>query len=331
MASTATHLVSVVIPVYRGEQTLPTLIDELAPFTEESLTEAGHAFRVTEVLLVFDNGDDDSPRVLRELVARHSFVRAIWLSKNFGQHAATLAGIASSGGEWVVTMDEDGQHDPADIAGMMDAAMAQQVPVIYAQPRNPPPHGPFRNATSRGAKWVLSKLLAGPEAAHFQSFRLLLGPLARSVAAYAGHGVYLDVAIGWVAPRAGTAPVTLRSEGPRRSGYTLRKLISHFVRMVLTSGTRGLRIVSYFGLALAAFGLVTAAVIVVSSLLGEVGVAGWASTITVQLIGTGSILLVLGIIAEYVGVNVNMSMGKPSYLILEDPQRGPLGRSPRRP
>ena len=84
----------------------------------------------------------------------------------------------------------------------------------------------------------------GNDASIFHSYRLVLGEVGRSVAAYAGAGVYLDVALGWVAGTAATCPVRLRAEGDRPSGYSLRRLLSHFWRMVLTSGTRLLRLVS---------------------------------------------------------------------------------------
>ena len=105
----------------------------------------GTPYRVAEVLLVHDCGPDDSARVMRELEKAHPFARAIWLSRNFGQHAATLAGMASAGGDWIVTLDEDGQHDPAYIGAMLDVALAEQASVVYARPTNEPPHGAVRN------------------------------------------------------------------------------------------------------------------------------------------------------------------------------------------
>lgn len=131
----------------------------------------------------------------------------MWLSRNFGQHAATLAGIAASGGEWVVTLDEDGQHDPEALGSLLDTAMDQQADVVYAKPTNEPPHGPVRNLASRGAKAVVERLTKGAQASDFNNYRLILGEVARSVAAYAGPGIYLDVAISWVARRAVTSPV----------------------------------------------------------------------------------------------------------------------------
>lgn len=320
------HQVSVVIPVYQGEHTLASVIAEIATLTTQQTTTDGHPFRVTEALLVFDNGRDDSPRVLRELTEQYDFVRTVWLSKNFGQHAATLAGMASSGGEWIVTLDEDGQHDPAEIGDLLDAAMREHADVVYAKPTNKPSHGFLRNSASRGAKWLLTKVFAGSNAPDYQSYRLILGNVGRSVAAYSGSGVYLDVALGWVSNRATTAPVTLRDEGDRRSGYSPRRLFSHFWRMVLSSGTRGLRFVSLLGAVFAVIGVAVAIYILIARITGSVVTEGWASMIVVLLLSSGAILVSLGIIAEYIGVNVNMAMGKPLYLITSDPASGPLGR-----
>ncbi len=95
------------------------------PADPSGTTPGGLPFRVAEVLLVNDCGPDDSAGVMRRLEREHPWVRTIWLSRNFGQHAATLAGMASSGGDWIVTMDEDGQHDPADIPTLLDVAMCR--------------------------------------------------------------------------------------------------------------------------------------------------------------------------------------------------------------
>ena len=141
-----------VIPVYGGEHHLRAVVEELVDYTASQRSPDGTRFRVAEVLLVHDCGPDDSARVMRELEATHDFVRTVWLSRNFGQHAATLAGMASTGGDWIVTLDEDGQHDPASIAQMLDAAIAQQASVVYAAPVNAAPHGVTRNLLSRTAK-----------------------------------------------------------------------------------------------------------------------------------------------------------------------------------
>ena len=324
------HRVSVVIPVYQGEKTLTPLLRELLPMRDGFVTPDGYRALVHEIVLVFDHGPDRSAGVIRSLTAEYDFVKSVWLSRNFGQHAATLAGIASSGGDWIVTLDEDGQHDPAAIGSMLDTAMREHADVVYADPTNRPPHGYVRNVTSRASKRVLETVFGGGKASHFNSYRLILGEIGRSVAAYSGTGVYLDVALSWVAANIVTSPVRLRDEGDRRSGYSYRRLMAHFWRMVLTSGTRGLRLVTAAGVMFAAGGIIFAIYLVVMRLFGGDIPEGWTSQMVLTALGTGAILVALGIIAEYLGVAVNMALGKPSYLIVRDPNAGPLGDARRK-
>lgn len=323
-----THAISVVIPVYRGHETLGPLIEAIRPFTEQGTTPNGYPFRVSEVILVFDHGPDRSDETMRRLQDENSFVRTIWLSRNFGQHAASLAGMASAGGDWIATLDEDGQHDPIFLPALLDTAMREQAALVYAKPTNPAPHSWVRNMTSRASKWVLTKLLAGPRALDYHSYRFVLGEIGRSVAAYAGSNVYLDVALGWVAGDPATCAIELRSEGRDQSGYSTRRLLSHFWRMVLTSGTRGLRVVTAIGLAFAIIAVGLTIWVIVSRIIGTSVPEGWASTIIVVLFSGGAVLFALGVIAEYLGVAVNMALGRPAYLIVSDRRNGPLGRRP---
>jgi undecaprenyl-phosphate 4-deoxy-4-formamido-L-arabinose transferase len=320
------HRVSVVVPVYQGSRTLPALVAEVAASTSVRDTPGGRPYLVDELVLVDDCGPDGSDAVIRALAAEHAWVRPVWLSRNFGQHAATLAGISASGGEWVVTLDEDGQHDPEDIGRLLDAALDEQADVVYAAPANPPPHGAARNLASRSAKWLVSKLARSARANDFNSYRLVLGEVARSVAAYAGPGIYLDVAISWVARRVATVPVAMRGEGDRPSGYDLHRLVSHFWRLVLSSGTTPLRWVSVSGAAAIVLAPVIAVVLLIGRATGRWDAPGWTSTMVLLMAATGAILFALGVIAEYVGMAVNMAMGKPLYLPVRDRRDGPLGR-----
>jgi len=324
------HEISVVIPVYQGERTLADVIDEIEPYTVGFVTPGKRRARVGEVILVHDHGPDRSDETLRTLAQQYPHVKTVWLSRNFGQHAATLAGIASSGGAWIVTLDEDGQHDPSYMAAMLDTALDQQAAVVYAKPMNPPPHGAFRNAASRLSKAILQKVFGGGQARDFNSFRLVVGDVGRSIAAYSGTGVYLDVALTWVANRIVTCPVRLRQEGGRRSGYSYAKLFAHFWRMILSTGTKGLRIVTLLGVLFAVGGIVFALFLTVARLTSGGVPEGWTSQMIVTALGTGAILVSLGIVAEYLGVAVNMAMGKPPYLIVRDLHLGPLGKAHER-
>jgi len=310
---------SVVIPVFRGEQTLPDLIQELDALTTEQLTPQGRTFRIEEVLLVWDRGPGRSDHTIRELADRYEFVRPLWLSRNFGQHAATLAGITSSGGDWIVTMDEDGQQDPSYIGAMLDCAYDDHAQLVYAQPSNTPPHSGIRNFASKSVKKMFAGALAEGGFEEFNSYRLILGEIGRSVAAYTGNGVYLDVALTWVVADVTTCPVISREEGRPASNYTYRRLFSHFGRLMVSSGTRPLFFVSWLGILFVLMGAVVSVWVLYQRITGELVIAGWASTfIALMLIG-GAVLLSLGIIAQYVGAATNMSLGRPLYVVVRDP------------
>lgn len=311
--------VSVVIPVFSGASTLPGLVAELTPLHEISTTPAGRAFRVSEVLLVWDRGSGGSDRVVRDLDREHDWVRPVWLSRNYGQHAATLAGMTSSGGEWIVTMDEDGQMDPSFIGGMIDTAYDNEAQLVYASPTNPPPHGAIRNAGSKLAKWFFVKFLADQKFEEFNSYRLVLGEVGRSVAAYTGTGVYLDVALSWVVADVATCPVTMREEGRPKGGYNYSRLFSHFGRLVVSSGTKPLVFVTFIGIAFVILGAIAAIWVAYNAIVSNLPVNGWASMFVALMVVGGAVMMSLGIIAQYIGAATNMSLGKPLYVVVRDP------------
>lgn len=311
--------VSVVIPVYRGEATLPNLIEELAALHEPQTTPQGRVFSIAEVLLVWDRGPGGSDATIRVLDAQYDWVRPVWLSRNFGQHAATLAGMTSSGGEWIVTMDEDGQMDPAFIGGMLDTAYEQGAQLVYAEPTNPPPHGALRNAGSKIAKGLFVRFLADRSFEEFNSYRLVLGEVGRSVAAYTGAGVYLDVALSWVVADVSTSPVTMRSEGREAGNYSYRRLFGHFGRLIISSGTKPLFFVTFVGIAFVILGGLAALWVLYQSIAVDLPVSGWASMFIALMVVGGAVMMSLGIIAQYIGAATNMSLGKPLYVVVRDP------------
>jgi glycosyltransferase involved in cell wall biosynthesis len=313
--------VSVVIPVYSGEATLRGLIGEISSLTTAQRTPGGLTFVVDSVVLAWDHGTDPSDKVIRDLAATHSWIRPVWLSRNFGQHPATCAGILATGSDWIVTMDEDGQHDPAYIAAMLDRAYETRSQLVYAHPSNRPPHGFVRNSLSRLAKrvfrWLVGNAAFGVD---FHSFRLMSGGVGRVVAASIGPGVYLDVALAWVVPTVASADVPMRTEGRPATTYTPRRLASHFWRLVLSSGTKPLRVISGIGVVSAFLGFALGVFYVIRKVTGGVHVEGWTTVMVGGLVGGGLILLSLGVIAEYIGMIAARSMGRTSHLVVSDPK-----------
>lgn len=321
MPSALVHLVSLVIPVYRGARTLPTLVEEVAPLNVEQKTPSGNLFMISELLLVHDCGPDRSDQTIEALSAQYPFVQPVWLSRNYGQHAATLAGMASATGDWVVTIDEDGQQDPANIGAMLDCALSASLQLVYAQPINPPPHGWLRNFLSRTAKAISTRLLGNKAIGRFNSFRLVDGEIARTLAAFCGNGVYLDVGLFWVTGRIGHCPIRLRNELERPSGYSYFKLFGHFWNLVLTTGTRPLRLITIMGFFSMVLAFAIAVYVLYGKFYGQVPVQGWASILIVVSFFSGSILTALGVIAEYLAVTMGIVMGKPLYIVSSKPTR----------
>ena len=314
--------VSIVVPVYRGELTLERVLAEIDPLTTQQSSSDGISFRVCEVILVHDGAVDGSDRVISALADRMSFVTPIWLSRNFGQHAATLAGMASTNGDWVVSLDEDGQHDPRDILAMLKVAVEQGAQLVYAQPTNEPPHGRIRNCFSAVAKWTFINLLGHRHIGEFNSFRLVRGEIARSLAAYCGPGTYLDVALSWVVSRSAHCPVKLRQERARPSSYSPLTLTHHFWILILASGTTPLRLVALIGVGSVLLGIGLSTYSIWAKLSGHAEVPGWASLVIVVSLFSGLILFSIGILAEYLVIVVTMALGKPLYLITSRPSRG---------
>jgi undecaprenyl-phosphate 4-deoxy-4-formamido-L-arabinose transferase len=321
MNDSSAQRISIVIPVYRGETTLPTLIDEIEPLSRLQTSPAGNAYVISEVVLVHDCGPDRSDLTLEALEKKYPFVRLVWLSRNYGQHAASMAGMASATGDWVVTLDEDGQQDPADISRLLDTALDRSLQLVYAQPTNLPNHGWLRNILSRLAKAITIKLLSNSPMGKFNSYRLIDGEVARTLAAYCGNGVYLDVGLYWMVGRIGHCPLQLRIEMDRPSGYSYSKLFGHFWNLILTTGTRPLRLITIMGFLSVILSVIITAYALYGKFFLNVPVQGWASLLIVVAFFSGATLTSLGVIAEYLAVTMGIVMGKPLYVVSTKPTR----------
>lgn len=319
------HDICIVVPVYRGETTLDALLEEIKPYNSApTVTADGHCFVVSELILVHDCGPDESHKTIARQIEENDFVHAVWLSRNFGQHAATIAGVASSTATWIVTLDEDGQHPPSDIGGMLDEAVRAKVGLVYGVHPNRAPHHWWRNAASRGAKRVVG-YATSTSLESISSFRLILGAYGRAVAAYCGPRVYFDVALTWAVPASSTAPISTRPEMRERSGYSLKSLIRHFLNLVISAGVRPLRLVSSVGFLFAILGFLGSLFIIVKKLTSDYSDPGWASVFVAILFSSGIILLTLGTLAEYIGAILLSSQGRPLYVAVDENARSPLG------
>lgn len=310
------HL-STVTPVYRGAETLRELACALDRVRQQ-LMDAGSPLQLTESIFVDDGSVDGSEAVLDQLGKQYDWIRVITLSRNFGQHPATIAGILHAGGDWVATLDEDLQHPPKYLLAMLRQAALGRKDVVYAQPASAVHHSWFRDAGSRVYKGLIAKLSGNPHVSRFNSFRMMRGSIVRAAAAVAGHQTYFDLALSWFTTRIGTAVLPLKddryiSEG--RSGYSFHSLLSHARRMFQSSELKMLRIGALLGVA-AMLIAATAALYAVGLKLffpQMVVVQGWASLIVAVLFLGGLNAFLVGLILEQLSLILMQTHGKPTF------------------
>lgn len=313
--------ISLVVPVYAGEAYLPRLVEEIGDVRAAWARE--HApMSIAEVILVDDNAIDGSAAVVDQLARTHDWVVALHLSRNYGQHSATVAGIAHSSGDWIVTLDEDLQHPPARIAELLRHALIHRADIVYARPSVPVHRAFVRDATSRGFKRLMQWLTDNPKLQYVNSFRLIRGEIARGAAAVCMHDTYFDINLTWLTERIEAVPMALTDERyvrTGRSGYQLRTLLAHAWRMLFSSHLKVLQLGTMLGMATVVL-TVLCSILLLSVKIAypdAVTVRGWTSLMLVIAFFGGVSILMIGIALQYLSTLVLRAHGKPSYFTID--------------
>ncbi|MDQ7832243.1 MAG: glycosyltransferase family 2 protein [Desulfovibrionaceae bacterium] len=316
-----TITLSTVTPVYSGAAYLPGLVERLEA-VRLAFERDGAPVRLAESVFVDDGAVDDSAAVLDALAARHPFVRVIHLARNFGQHPATAAGILHTCGDWVVTLDEDLQHPPEMIESLLRKAAFEGADIVYVHPSQAVHKNLVRDLGSRSIKKILALVTGNEGIRHISSFRLLRGSVARAASSVCSHDTYFDIALTWFTDKVRAISAPLRDDRhiqSGKSGYTLRKLLSHARRMVLSTHTKILRAGGLLGLAMFLLSLLFTAYLVFNAFfpIQVIEVKGWTSTmIAIMFIG-GITLFLLGIVLEYVSIVLLHTQGKPVFFVVD--------------
>ncbi len=313
--------ISTVTPVYQGAAYLRELCAELAAL-KIALAEEGGPLELLEAIFVNDSAIDDSPEVLTELQAVYPWVKAVHLSKNFGQHPATVAGILHSSGDWVATLDEDLQHHPKHLIPLLVQAISRHHDVVYANAEGAVHQTFFRNASSRLYKTVVSWLVGSPQVRQFSSFRLMRGSIARAAASVSTHDTYFDVVLSWFTNRLGAVLLPLvdvRSMTTGKSGYDFRALLRHARRMLISSEIKPLRLGATIGVTTLAASLVLAIGVLFLKLLypESIQVRGWTSLILAVAFFGGLTSLLIGVALEYLSALLVQAHGKPTFFVID--------------
>jgi len=308
-SSLESHSISVVVPVYNSEASLPELIKRLGDVLPR-LTEN------FEVILINDGSRDESWRVVCEQTDLYPWVRGIDLMRNFGQHNALLAGIRAAKHEVIVTMDDDLQNPPEEIPKLLKV-LGEGYDVVYGTPEQEQ-HGFLRNVSSRVTKLALQSAMGAEIACNVSAFRAFSAQVRDSFADYRSPFISIDVLLSWATTRFASLPVR---HYPRRDGvsnYTLRKLVSHALNMMTGFSTIPLQIASLMGFAFTVFGLGVFLYVVGRYLILGYSVQGFPFLASIVAIFSGVQLFALGVIGEYLARMHFRLMGQPPYAVRTD-------------
>jgi len=301
--------VSVVVPVYGSARILPSLVESLEPVLREA---AGDAF---EVILVHDDGPDDSWSVIRSLAQSRPWLRGLDLSRNAGQHNAIMAGLRFAGGDVLVTMDDDLQHDPQDIPRLIECLEAGS-DVCYVQFKSRR-HAAWKRLGSRFNDLVARWLLRKPAGLYLSPYRAFRKHVRDEVLRYCGPFVYLDGLILQSTARVSVIHGEHHTRRDGKSGYSLRKSISLWLQMATSFSVAPLRLASMAGIFFSLVGFLLAAALVIQKAINPATPVGWTSLIVAILIVGGIQLLALGVIGEYVGRVLLNVANRPQFVARE--------------
>ena len=313
--------VSVVIPAYTSELSLPGLVDRLRPVLESVATDY-------ELILVDDASRDGTWRVIEDLARSNPWIRGVHLMRNYGQHNALLCGIRLARYELIVTMDDDLQHPPEEIPKLLDK-LSPAADVIYGTPSTQQ-HGLWRDLASQVTKIALQSAMGAPIARKAGAFRLFRTQLRDAFASYDGAYVSIDVLLTWGTTRFDAIEVRHEPRLLGTSNYTFRKLLVHSLNMITGFSIWPLQLASLIGFFFTVVG--TAALLYVVGryfILGGV-VPGFSFLASMIAIFSGAQLFALGIIGEYLARMHMRSMRHPAYAVrevVENPKIGEQGRS----
>lgn len=296
---------SIVIPVFNSEKTLPELVDRIA-----ELSIPGGL----ELILVNDGSSDASGRVCSDLAAAANFpITLVDLARNFGEHNAVMAGLCRATGQFTIIMDDDFQNPLHEIQRLLEHAQKTGADVVYTY-SDERRHARWRNAGSSFANRVADVVLDKPRGLYLSSFKCLSAFAVAQVILYKGPFPYIDGLILQATSKIESLKVDHELRAKGRSGYTLKKLVGLWLSMFVNFSVAPLRIATVLGLLFAFLGLAAAIPVIIEAWLFSTP-SGWGSLMASLLVFSGIQLMMLGVIGEYLG-RLHLTLNaKPQFVV----------------
>lgn len=301
--------ISFVIPCYRSEHTLPHVIAEI----EQKMKEMSQY--EYDVFLINDCSPDNTLQVVRELCETHENIKGISFAKNFGQHAALMAGLRHSDGDYVVCLDDDGQT-PADEVDKLICKLEEGYDAVYAK-YDHKQHSAFRNLGSKVNELMTRILLEKPKDLYISSYFAVRRFVVEDMIRYGNSYPYVIGLVLRATKNITNVSVNHREREEGTSGYTLKKLLSLWFNGFTAFSVKPLRIATAIGCGCAGVGFLYGLYTIVKRLLNPAVPMGFSALMSATVFFGGMIMILLGMIGEYIGriyISLNNS---PQYVIRE--------------
>lgn len=298
---------SFIIPCYRSENTIRSVIDEI---TE---TVSKLSLGLYEIIAIDDCSPDNVYDVLKEMAASDDRIKAIRFAKNFGQHAGMIAGVQYSSGDICVYLDDDGQCPIDHLKELIDPLYKGYDVSIAEYGRKKQSH--FKNMGSRFNELVANLLIDKPKDIRTGNYMAFRRFVADEISKYRGPYPYISGLLFRSSSKVINVPMEERERMEGGTTYTLKKLIALWSNSFTAFSVKPLRLATFVGCFTAFVGIVLVIVTIVRRFINPEIPVGWSSTIATMLVLGGMILVVLGIIGEYIG-RIYMSINEtPQYVI----------------
>lgn len=304
-------MISFVIPCYRSQATLPSVIREIQE-TMEGLGQYTY-----EVVLVNDCSPDDTFETIRELCRENANMTGINLAKNFGQHSALMAGFHQIKGDIVVCLDDDGQT-PAGEVGKLLEGIEKGADVVYAKYAHKH-HSGFRNWGSHVNELMTRVMLGKPKDLYVSSYFAARRFVVDEMIKYEYPYPYVIGLVLRTTKNIVNVEVNHRDRLEGTSGYTLGKLLNLWFNGFTAFSVKPLRIATVTGAGCALLGFAYGIYTIIKKIfINPPGlVTGFSALMSVLVFMGGMLMLMLGLVGEYMG-RMYISMNRsPQYVVRE--------------
>ena len=301
--------VSFVIPCYRSEQTITGVVEEI---TQTMGQLPGYTF---EIILVNDCSPDDTFQIIRQLCGQYDNLIGINLARNFGQHSDIMAGLHYATGDVCVFLDDDGQTPANEVEKLLDAIAAGADVAMASYDHKM--HSHFRNWGSKVNECMMHIMLHKPKELFVSSYFAVKRFVADSMLQYSNSYPYLPGLLLRATKNIVNVPVHHREREVGTSGYTLKKLLGLWFNGFTAFSVVPLRVATAVGVASAFVGFIYGIYTVIRKLVDPNILLGFSSIMAAILFIGGMLMIMLGLVGEYIGriyISLNNS---PQYVVRE--------------